>query len=630
MTGVPVNNAASSEKILHDVRTTIAELVNDKFYITLKNLAHTKGVQFSAESIAPTFVSDGLMHYKHVDIPMGEFWLNSPTHDKPNDMFDAISGAHIYGKNIVQAEAFTALRSDWGEHPGNLKALGDRAFADGINKFSLHVFMHNPWINKKPGMTLDGIGLFYQRDQTWFKQSKAWIKYLTRCQALLQIGKPVIDIGVFTGEEIPRRSILPDRLVHTLPGIFGKEKVEEEKKRLQNEAQPMRTIPDGVTHSANMADRGKYIDALNGYKYDCFNPDVLMQMKVVNGRVVTTGGASYGVLVIPGKHPMDPNGTISTAVLNKLKQLANAGAKIIIDKVHIKSFNDNKNVVAAPYTETSFEKLGVKKDFQIENSNGSITWTHKKYGELDIYFVSNQTDSVQLVKFSIPVTGKMLQIFNPVTGSTGGYLSVPVEKGRSTDFLSLKPNESVFIVSSKINENYIVSRNVKEEHSSGPWIVMSPESIQLRKWQIFFDKDKGGPTLPLNLDGLKSWTLQSDSAIRYYSGTATYINNLTIDHKKWNSAYIIIDSIYNIATVKVNGINCGTIWTAPYELDITKAIKPGENKIEIEVTNTWRNRLIYDELNPDKRKTWLNSPYKLKDKPLLPAGIMGNVTLIIQ
>lgn len=56
-------------------------------------------------------------------------------------MFDAISGAHIYGKNIVQAEAFTTLRSDWGEHPGNLKSLGDRAFASGINKLALHVFL---------------------------------------------------------------------------------------------------------------------------------------------------------------------------------------------------------------------------------------------------------------------------------------------------------------------------------------------------------------------------------------------------------------------------------------------------------------------------------------------------------
>ena len=46
------------------------------------------------------------MHYQKVDLPMGEFWLEQSTHDKPNDMLDAISGAHIYGKNIIQAEGF--------------------------------------------------------------------------------------------------------------------------------------------------------------------------------------------------------------------------------------------------------------------------------------------------------------------------------------------------------------------------------------------------------------------------------------------------------------------------------------------------------------------------------------------
>ena len=83
----------------------------------LNKLAHEKGCTFSAETVAPTMVSDGLLHYKNVDVPMGEFWLNSPTHDKPNDMLDAISGAHIYGKNIIQAEAFTSVRMNWESIP---------------------------------------------------------------------------------------------------------------------------------------------------------------------------------------------------------------------------------------------------------------------------------------------------------------------------------------------------------------------------------------------------------------------------------------------------------------------------------------------------------------------------------
>ena len=194
------------------MRTTIAELVNDVFYSTLKKEAHALGCVVSAEAIAPTMVSDGLTHYKYTDLPMGEFWLYSPTHDKPNDMRDAISGAHIYGKKIIQSESFTSVRMNWAEHPGNLKVIGDRNFALGINKMVMHVFTHNPWLDKKPGMTLDGVGLYYQRDQTWFKQSKAWIEYITRCQSLWQMGDPVVEVGGFTGDEVPRRSCLAERV----------------------------------------------------------------------------------------------------------------------------------------------------------------------------------------------------------------------------------------------------------------------------------------------------------------------------------------------------------------------------------------------------------------------------------
>ena len=616
MTGVPIESAERSEKILHDVRTTIAELVNDIFYVTLKKLSVEKGCKFSAESIAPTFVSDGLLHYKNVDMPMGEFWLNSPTHDKPNDMLDAISGAHIYGKNIIQAEAFTSVRMNWGEHPGNLKTIGDRNFALGINKLVLHVWTHNPWLNKKPGMTLDGVGLYFQRDQTWFKQSKAWIGYLTRCQALLQMGKPVVDIGVFTGEEIPRRSILPDRLVNTLPGIFGIEKVEAEKKRLMNAGQPIRQIPDGVSHSANMADPEDWIDPLNGYKYDCFNPDVLMQMKVMNGRVVTPGGASYGVLVIPGRHPMNPNAIMSSQVLNKLKQLASSGANIIIDKEFIKPFSGNKKVVAAPYLENSFEKLGVKKDLIIENNNNSIAWTHRKKDGTDIYFISNQHNETQFVVFYFPGKSTKPGLYDPVGNIKYRDFRYSREDNKVMVSLDIYPNESLFFVFDK--------QDTKQRIPDTLGQFTRPRSFD-KNWQVEFEREYGGENLNLELKELKSWSSYSDSLIKYYSGTAVYKNTFTIKGIP-TMLNLVIDSLYNIATVKVNDIECGTLWTKPYVLDMSKAVKQGENKIEIRVANTWHNRLIGDNLFPSGKKiTWTTAPFRLKDKLLLPAGIIGEI-----
>ena len=645
MTGVPVTNAATSEKVLHDVRQTIAELVNDVFYATLKKMAKDKSCSFSAEAIAPTMVSDGLLHYKNVDLPMGEFWLNSPTHDKPNDMLDAISGAHIYGKSIIQAEAFTSVRMNWAEHPGSLKTLGDRNFALGINKLVLHVFTHNPWMDRKPGMTLDGVGLYFQRDQTWFKQSKAWIEYLTRCQALLQLGKPVVDIAVFTGEEVPRRSVLPDRLVSTLPGIFGKEKVNAEKKRLENAGQPQRQIPDGVTHSANMADPENWIDPLNGYAYDSFNPDVLLQMTVKNGRVVTPGGASYKILVFPDKHQLNPNNKLmSIAVAKKLLQLVKDGATVIIDKEYqqgiglkdkddevkqvlkelMKPAGKKGKVVLAPYMDSSFVRLGLEKDVEIADNNYSIAWAHRQTDNEDIYFISNQEDKGQRIELSFKVYGKEPELFDAVTGKISKTVLWNVENNRTYATLGLDGNESVFIVFRKAATGHV--RPLYGRTGSVNSIDMSTD------WAVQFDEKYGGPKQPVSLERLKSWTQFSDAAIKYYSGSAVYTKNFAYaKENEGKIASLKIDEINGLATIRVNGIDCGTVWTNPYNVEISQALKTGNNKIEIIVSNTWHNRLIGDNLLPqEKRTTWTTAPFRLKNKPLQPAGLVGNIKLIIR
>ncbi len=554
---------------------------------------------------------------------MGEFWLNSPTHDKPNDMRDAISGAHIYGKKIIQSESFTSVRMNWGEHPGNLKVVGDRNFALGINKMVIHVFTHNPWLDKKPGMTLDGVGLYFQRDQTWFKQSKAWIDYITRCQSLLQLGEPVVDVAVFTGEEIPRRSILPDRLISTLPGIFGKERVEAEKKRLENKDQPLRQIPDGVNHSANMADPEDWIDPLNGYTYDSFNPDALMMMQVKNGRVVLPGGASYGVLVIPGKMLMNPNPTMSNAVQKKLQQLASAGAKMVVDQQWVKLFGKNKNVVAAPYMESSFEKLGVWRDVEVIKGKNEIAWTHRESGKEDIYFISNQLIGEQKIKISFRENESNCLIFDPVSCKQEYLEASGFKEGRNEFEFTFAAGQSLFFIFGKIDGDV--------DLFPPPITTTIKEPGFQNKWRITFNKNIDKERKSFVSDDLYSWTNFPDSAIRYYSGTAVYSNTFEWNNEKRKRVELKIDSLYNIAIVKVNGIDCGTIWTQPYSVDITKAIKQGENKVEIFVTNTWHNRLIGDELlSHEKRVTWTTAPFRLKGKPLLPAGIVGAVKLIMR
>jgi len=650
MAGIPVTDAATSEKVLHDVRETIAALINDIFFTTLKKLAHDKGCSFSAESVAPTMVSDGLLHYKNTDLPMGEFWLNSPTHDKPNDMLDAISGAHIYGKNIIQAESFTSVRMNWAEHPGNIKAIGDRNFALGINKLVLHVFTHNPWMDKKPGMTLDGVGLYFQRDQTWFKQSKAWIEYLTRCQALLQMGKPVVDIAVFTGEEIPRRAVLPDRLVNVLPGIFGKEKIAAEAQRLKNVGQPQRQIPDGVTHSANMADPENWIDPLNGYAYDSFNPDALLLMHVKNGKVELPGGASYQLLVIPAKMKMNPADRISNTSIKKITALVKDGATVLIDSFYIPAFAaagmklvfkdgiaayGKGKLVLAPYWKNDFISLGLQKDMVIDTFPTSqweekrlpqkLAINHRRVGNKEIYFIANQNNQYQTFIFKFAANGMVPEIYDPVTVTIGKPYSADIKEGRTRFFESFEPFESKFFIFEK------PGLPVPHDESGDIHLVKRLQQVQ-NDWQLVFKTAHDSITRTVKANELQSWTTDSLDLIKYFSGTVLYKSSFTMDKEPGEllTAFFKIGLLYNMATVKINGIDCGTIWTAPNQVDIKKAIRKGENSVEIEVTNTWHNRLIGDNLVPaDKRTTFTTAPFRLGGKALEPAGIIGSAEIQI-
>jgi len=671
MTGLPLESVKVSEDFLYDVRKTISELVVDQFYKTLAELAKAKGVTFTAESIAPTMMSDGLMHYKTVDVPMGEFWLNSPTHDKPNDMLDAISGAHIYGKNIIQAEAFTTVRMDWNESPSNMKTLQDRNYALGINKLVYHVFTHNPWIDRKPGMTLDGVGLYFQRDQTWWKQGKAWIDYATRTQNLLQQGKPVTDIAVFTGEELPRRSVLPDRLVETLPGIFGQDIVESEQKRLANVGEPLRQIPAGVTHSANMADPENWVNPLRGYAYDSFNSDVLSTATVKNGDVVFESGATYKILVFTGALKLNPNYQyISYETVKKLADLIKSGAKVIVaDKPlyqsGIKQVNkslfdelveeiwsgyfdsfksDGKpiylkklglgQVFKAPFEGNDFNSLGLEKDLdvvEIPSEPGSvipsakyITFAHRKDMDLDLYFISNQKDQERKFNFSFRINGRIPQIYNAITNDTLALKSWSVKDGRTQFNLRLPANGSIFVIFKEKTNSTQLNLGTNSSKFKGVLDIS-------KSWQAKFDTTYAGPAKPIIFDELTDWTKNADSLVKYYSGTVVYTRNFSFKGNLNEKIWIDLGEFSSIAEVKINGINCGVLWTAPHRLEISKAIKKGKNQITIEVTNTWANRLIGDSKLPEnKRLTKTTAPFRLADKPLNPAGLLGPVVIQVE
>lgn len=603
--GIPVESADVSEKVLRDVRTTMAELVVDVFYTVFAEKAREYDCLFSAECVSPTMVSDGMLHYDKVDFPMGEFWLNSPTHDKPNDMLDAIHGAHIYGKNIVQAEGFTEVRGTWDESPASLKTLLDRNYALGINRMSYHVNAHNPFMDKKPGMTLDGIGLFFQRDNTWYRDGgKALTDYMRRCQTLLQYGHPVVDIAVFTGEEMPRRAVLPDRIVPTLPGIFGAERVESELKRLTNVGQPLRTMPVGVTHSANMADPEKWINPLRGYSYDSMNKDALLRLaEVKDGRLTLPGGASYKVLVLPLPDRLLTDTPLSDEVKKKVIDLICEG--VVVPDV--------------PYLKDDFSEYGLVRDLEVPEN---IAWTHRRNDEdnVDLYFISNQENLARDFKASFRIEGRVPELWNPMTGAIDRNMSWTCADGRTVVDLSLAPAESAFIVF-----------RTPASGTSGvaPVKVESTFDLKPGKWHVRFDTTGK----EIKCGELFDWTTSDDNDVKYYSGSAQYTTSFKTPKFSAGSRVLLnLNGLHDVATVYVNGKDCGIVWTAPYSVDITDTLKEkGKNQLIVKVTNTWSNAILgADEGKAPFEGIWTNGKYRRADKDLIPAGLIGPLSLTIR
>ena len=587
--GVPMTGG---DETLRDIRRTINELINEVFFTTVAQKAREYGVLLSSESVAPTMVSDGMEHYKYVDVPMGEYWLKSPTHDKPNDMLDAISGAHVYGKPIVQAEGFTEVRGVWDETPASIKPLLDRNFALGMNRLFFHVNTHNPWMDRRPGMTLDGIGLFFQRDQTWFSEAKGLVDYITRCQDYLQRGRPVVDIAVYTGDEMPTRALTPDRLVPRLPGLFGAKRVASERERLANVGQPMEESPVGVRHSAGIIDLKDWINPLHGYQYDSMNPDGLDRWLSQLADPATDDMPHYRVLVVPS-HVL-----VSTATRQKINALKQYGIKVITEPLRNETLP------------------GVLPDAILPEG---IAFTHRKDLGTHYYFLSNQTDSVRSFRAKFRVDSHASTVLDPQTGQV-----LACHEEREGDYdcvdITLPQHGSVFVM-----YGYAFVHAVPVDRKNSLSVPLG-ENVE---WDIHFRESN----ISLKKQPLFDWSRHSDDRIRYFSGHARYSATVKLkaaevpEGRVWMS----LPGLHDVAHVWVNGHDCGIAWTAPYEVELTGTLQKGKNLIEIEVVNTWHNALRgLDNGKAPYEGIWTNARYRTKGNDLLPAGLLETPKLITE
>jgi hypothetical protein len=624
LTGRIIGSSRDSDAFLWDYRRTIAEMLADNHYkLATDFLAQQKiGLYAEAMGISLPTTGDGLLNKGQVTIPMGEFWTPlagaSDTPAREADVLEATSAGHIYGKNIIATESFTSMPSTpgWGQTPFYLKQLADQNFARGVNRIVFHTSDHQPFTDDKhkPGITLGYFGQHYSRNITWAEQAISWNTYVARCSYMEQLGHSVVDVAYFYGEGAPV------------------------------------TVPYWKPFSPSVP---------FGFSRDYLNSDIILNRATVDkGALVLASGIHYRVLVVP-----DEFDQLSVPLVRKLSELVKAGATVVAPRVKNSpsladrgssselqalslalwgpdmaaqgSHNFGKGkvywgtpletVLAVEHVDPDFAydppTNVVPYDYPSPKTNDEVVWNHRRTSQNDIYFVANQRMRTEDLVVHFRVVGKTVEVWHPDAGliEPTSYTS---EGNETTVKLHLAPEESVFVIfhaGAAPRPEGTVPAAEDRLTVTGPWKVSFPANL-------------GAPP-QVELSSLSSWTVSTDPGVKYFSGTATYINQFTLPNG-WDRAgsKVVLDlgRVREFAQVTLNGHKLPDIlWKPPFTLDVTSTLQAGPNRIEVEITNLWPNRIIGD-LQQDARQKYTFTVYGAykADSPLVESGLLGPVKLL--
>ena len=436
MTGKVVGSRETTERFLWDIRRIQADILADNYYGEFDRLCNRYGLLSYCEPYDRGPMEE-LQIGSRVDGVMGEFWNGLSAIFQNNLMMRrttklASSIAHINGQKVVGAEAYTSEPESgrWQEYPFALKAVGDKAFTEGINRMVVHRYAMQPHPDAAPAMTLGPWGIHFDRTNTWWEPAKGWMDYLNRCQTLLQEGRFVADLAYFIGEN-----------------IVGYTNVHRK---------DLKPVPP------------------EGYDYDLINSEVLLHKAwMENGRMCLPDGMSYRILVL------QDNTHLSLSMLRKLHSMVRDGLILVggrpaesvgmqnnspEEKEEFKRLCDElwKQNAASPAIQSTIQgwvfvtssmeevvrKLQLSPDFKVAvNPNSApIRYIHREIGATDVYFVANQRRTSEEITCEFRVKGKVPELWNPITGER---TSIPVYHAgdeTTTIPLLLDPYGSVFVV----------------------------------------------------------------------------------------------------------------------------------------------------------------------------------------
>lgn len=587
LTGRVINSVEESEKFLWDFRKTIGEMIAENHYDVIGEELHKRGMKRYTESHegGRIYLADGMDVKRNAEIPMSAMWTpgslaggSDEEVRSEGDIREAASVANIYGQNIVAAESMTSVGRPFQEYPERLKRTADLEFASGLNRFVIHTSVHQPLDDKKPGFSLGPFGQYFTRQETWAEVGgKAWMGYLGRSSYMLQQGKNIADILYLYGENTNITLVCKDKL----PNIPA------------------------------------------GYEFDFVNSSALLNViNAQNGKLVAKSGNSYNVLMLD-----ESTKFMTLPVLKKIKTLVDAGIKVIGTKPEKSpSLADNEaefqkiaNEIWTKPNVISFDKTNLQPDVIVSKTNNKILFRHRQIQSpaTEIYWLDNRSDNPTDAEVSFRVTGKVPELWNPVTAKIE-KVSYQIKDGRTIVPLKFESWGAFFIVFGNTSAN--------NASYTKPATTETTLTTVSTPWKITFPVQ--GKDVTSNVSTLSSWSESSDTDIKYFSGTATYENTFKVN-SPINGTYVLeLGDVKNIAEVFVNGKNMGVVWKKPFKIDITEAVKAGKNSIQIKVTNTWVNRLVGDAQPDVKQKTTFTTmPFYRANSPLVPSGLIGEVKI---
>ncbi len=612
LAGYVVDSREDSNAFLADFRKTIGDRVADH-YGHLAKLARNHGMATHPECSGPhAGPLDGLKNYGRSELMMSEFWSPSPHRPDPSNRFfvkQASSAAHTYGKRLVGAEGFTTIGPHWNDVPWSaMKPSFDHEFCAGLNLLFTHTFTCSPKEMGTPGQEYFA-GTHFNPQVTWWDEAPVLINYFKRCQYLAQQGDFVADVVYYYGDHIPNIATL-------------------------KESDPAGALPD--------------------FDYDVLSEELLLSsLTVENGRLTLPSGMEYRVLVLPDHR------VLSLGALKKVDKLVRAGATVLgpepLRAVSLEGGAEGREefrkladglwgpedladnargtrrvgpgrVAWGMPARDLLHADGIVSDvtFQDKLVASAINWIHYRIDDADVYFLSEPNGKAVNADAIFRCHGRIPEFWDAVDGSIREAATFKFVDGCTQVPLEFDPYGSIFVVFRKASSS---------DRSDGPNFPTWRQTQAIAgPWDVTFDAKWGGPEQPVRFDSLTDWTEHKDPGIKFYSGKAVYWTTFEIDHDPASNRLAIELGQVNdigIARVRLNGTDLGVVWRPPFRADVSKAVKRGENKLEVMVVNSWRNRLIGDrELSEDKRLTRTNISVT-KNWKLEPSGLLGPVTLSI-